>query len=61
MKQETIICIDCWKEVIKRSINHVRCMDCTYARHQEKIQELYKLDIRNEEILSSMRNNEENE
>lgn len=60
MKQETIICEDCWKEVIKRSVNHTRCMDCTYKRHQEKIQELYNLDIRNEEVLASMRDNEEN-
>lgn len=58
MKQETIICEDCWKEVIKRSVNHTRCMDCTYKRHQEKIQELYNLDIRNEEVLASMRDNE---
>jgi DNA-directed RNA polymerase subunit RPC12/RpoP len=57
-KQEMIICVDCWAEVIKRSVNHTRCMDCTYKRHQEKIQELYKLDIRNEALLDSMRENE---
>ena len=58
-KQEMIICVDCGKEVIKRSVNHTRCMDCTYKRHQEKIQEMYKLDIRNEAVLASMREDED--
>lgn len=59
MTQETIICMDCWKEVIKRSVNHVRCMDCWYKFVQEKVQQLYKLDMRNEHILESMREDEE--
>lgn len=59
MKQETIICEDCWAEVIKRSVNHTRCMNCAYKYAQEKVQELYKLDMRNEEILASMRENAE--
>lgn len=60
MKPETIICEDCWKEVIKRSIHHTRCMDCAYKYAQKRVQELYNLDIRNEEVLASMRDNEEN-
>lgn len=60
-KQEMIICQDCWREVIKRSINHVRCMDCAYKYAQEKVQELYNLDMRNETLLASMRYDEDKE
>lgn len=59
MTQEMIICEDCGKEVIKRSINHTRCMDCAYKYAQKRVQELYNLDMRNEEILTSMREGEE--
>lgn len=58
-KQEMIVCEDCGKEVIKRSVNHTRCMDCSYKYVQKRVQELYSLDMRNKEILASMREDEE--
>lgn len=50
---ETIKCKDCWKEVIKRTVNHTMCMDCTYKRMQRNIKKLYDLDMRNMSILET--------
>jgi len=36
-------------------------MDCAYKYAQEKVQELYNLDMRNETLLASMRYDEDKE
>lgn len=58
VKEQTIICAKCWAEVIKRSVNHTLCMKCVMDVHQQKIKELYDLDMRNMKFLSTREPND---